>query len=246
MVQKIHIGTSGWSYKHWKDDFYLKAAKQKNWLSYYAQYFTTTEINSSFYRLPSDETIVNWANSVPGSFLFCPKISRFLTHMKKLRDPEEPLERFFSIFEPMKKQLGPVLVQLPPMLSFHYDVADYFFRLLAKKYKTYEFVLEVRHSSWLQDEALTLMAKYEIGLVISQSGALFPYTEMITAKNIYVRFHGPKALYASSYSDKELECFANKFKKWIKEGHEIWAFFNNDINGYAPKDAMRLQQLCKK
>lgn len=245
MVPKIHIGTSGWSYKHWKGDFYPKAVKAKDWLSFYAQFFTTTEINGSFYRLPTEETIRNWTEAVPANFIFCPKISRFLTHMKKLREPEEPLERFFGIFEPMKKRMGPVLIQLPPMLKFDYDVTDYFFKYTQRHYRSYEFVLEIRHPSWLQSDALTLLAKYEVGLVISQSGNRFPYSEMITAKNIYVRFHGPADLYASSYPDEDLSNFACKFKSWVKEGHQVWAFFNNDIHGYAPKDAIRLKQLCE-
>ncbi len=239
----IHIGTSGWSYKHWKDDFYPKTVRQKNWLSYYAQYFDTTEINASFYRLPSEDTVVNWQASVNPGFRFCPKMSRFLTHMKKLRNPEEPLQRFFSVFAPMK-EMGPVLIQLPPMLKFNQDVVDYFFKLLATEYKAYQFVLEVRHPTWLHKDALNLLAKYEIGLVISQSGNHFPYTEMITAKNIYVRFHGPKELYASSYSDEDLNYFARKFKAWNKKGHQVWAFFNNDIHGYAPNDALRLKKMC--
>ena len=171
-------------------------------------------------------------------------MSRYLTHMKKLHDPEESLERFFEIFEPMKKQMGPVLVQLPKMVKFNYDIAEYFFKLLAGKYRKYQFVLEIRHPTWLKEDSLNLLAKYEIGLVISQSGDRFPYTEMVTAKNIYVRFHGPAALYASTYSDDQLKYFARKFKEWTKEGHEIWAFFNNDIHGYAPKDALRLEKFC--
>jgi uncharacterized protein YecE (DUF72 family) len=106
--------------------------------------------------------------------------------------------------------------------------------------------MEVRHDTWLQEESLTLMTKYDVGLVISQSGERFPYSEMITAKNIYIRFHGPHDLYASSYSDKMLEDFAKKFKKWEKEGHEVWAFFNNDIHGYAIEDAKRLIKLVEK
>jgi uncharacterized protein YecE (DUF72 family) len=130
------------------------------------------------------------------------------------------------------------------MVKFNYDKTEYLFKLLKKSYREYEIVLEIRHDSWLQNDALNLMAKYEIGLVISQSGDRFPYAEMVTAKNIYLRFHGPAALYASSYSNKDLKYFAGKFKKWVKEGHEIWAFFNNDIHGYAPKDALRLEKYC--
>ena len=166
--------------------------------------------------------------------------------MKKLNDPEEPLERFFGIFKPMQKMMGPVLLQLPGILKFNYDKAEHLYRLLHTRYKKYEFVMEVRHSTWLEEKSLTLMAKYNIGLVISQSGEQFPYSEMITAKNIYIRFHGPKELYASSYSDKMLDEFASKFRKWQNQGHTLWVFFNNDIHGYAIKDAKRLLKLVNK
>ena len=157
--------------------------------------------------------------------------------MKKLHDPEELLQRFFDVFKSMKKQMGPVLMQLPRMVKFKPDVAEHLFKLLKRNYTRYEFVLEVRHPTWLEKDSLRLLTKYEIGLVISQSGNRFPYAEIITAKNIYIRFHGPEALYASSYKDKDLKYFAKKFSKWVKEGHEIWTFFNNDINGHAPEDA---------
>jgi uncharacterized protein YecE (DUF72 family) len=134
-------------------------------------------------------------------------------------------------------------VQLPPSLKFDYDRAEYFYQLLQNEYKAYEFVMEVRHDTWLQDDSLNLMAKYNIGLVISQSDGVFPYSEMVTAKNIYIRFHGPKELYASGYSDDALRHYADKCKAWAFEGHVIWAFFNNDIHGFAFKDAQRLQQL---
>jgi uncharacterized protein YecE (DUF72 family) len=240
MGSKIHVGTSGWSYQHWKNVFYPPKLPATQWLAYYADKYSTTEINGSFYRLPSEETIKKWAVQVPDGFLFCPKISRYLTHMKKLKDPEEPLERFFSVFEYMKEKMGPVLVQLPEMLRFNYDVAEHFYRLLRFQYKAYEFVLEVRHDTWLQEEALTLMTKYNIGLVISQSGNVFPYSEMITAKNIYIRLHGPAELYASAYSDQFLKSLAKKCKAWEKNGHKIWAYFNNDIHAHAVRDAQRL------
>jgi uncharacterized protein YecE (DUF72 family) len=246
MSSNIHIGTSGWSYKHWKGIFYPPKLKATEWIVFYSDHFKTTEINGSFYKLPTQETVIEWMKKVPKDFLFCPKMSRFLTHMKKLNDPEEPLERFFGIFEPMKKMMGPVLLQLPEILKFNYDKAEHIYRLMKNKYRKYDFVMEVRHNTWLEEESLTLMAKYDIGLVISQSGERFPYSEMITAKNIYIRFHGPNQLYASSYSDEMLKDFAKKLKKWEKEGHVIWAFFNNDIHGYAIEDAKRLLKLLEK
>lgn len=246
MKGKIHIGTSGWSYKHWKNIFYPPKLKPTEWIHFYSDHFNTTEINGSFYKLPTTETVIEWTKKVPKDFLFCPKMSRFLTHMKKLNEPEEPLERFFGIFEPMKKMMGPVLLQLPAILKFNYDKADHLYRLMKNKYRKYDFVMEIRHDSWLQEESLTLMTKYDIGLVISQSGEQFPYSEMVTAKNIYVRFHGPHQLYASSYSNEMLKDFAKKFKKWEREGHVIWAFFNNDVHGYAIEDAKRLIKMLEK
>jgi uncharacterized protein YecE (DUF72 family) len=246
MADKIHIGTSGWSYKHWKNIYYPANIPAVKWLEFYTQTYKTTELNASFYRLPSKQTVVNWTKRVPKDFLFCVKMSRYLTHMKKLLEPEETLERFFEVFKPMKKIMGPVLIQLPGALKFNYDRADYLYDLLKKKYKKYQFVMEVRHPTWLEEVSLTLMSKYNIGLVISQSGDKFPYSEMITAKNIYLRFHGPKELYASSYSDAMLKDFASKFRKWVKQGHEVWAFFNNDIHGHAVVDAKRLMDLTKK
>jgi len=240
--EAIHIGTSGWSYKHWKGIFYPPKLKSTEWIVFYAEHFRTTEINASFYRLPSRDTVVNWTKKVPSDFLFCPKMSRFLTHLKKLNEPEEILERFFEVFEPMQKMMGPVLIQLPPFLTFNYDKAEYLYKLLKSNYRQYSFVMEVRHDTWLHNDSLTLMTKYDIGLVISQSGNEFPYSEMITAKNIYIRFHGPAELYASSYSDDMLDSFARKFLNWIKEGHNLWVYFNNDIHGYAIGDAKRLEE----
>ena len=239
-MDKIHVGTSGWSYKHWKAIFYPQKLKTSLWFDFYAQHFKTTEINGCFYKLPSVETVIKWTESAPDDFLFCPKMSRFLTHMKKLNDPEDTLERYFGVFEPMQKKMGPVLIQLPAILKFNYDKAEHLYAVLKRRYKQYRFVMEVRHETWMQEESLTLMTKYDIGLVISQSGDEFPYSEMIIADNIYVRFHGPKELYASSYSDEMLRKFAAKFKKWVKQGHTVWAYFNNDIHGYAIENAKRL------
>ena len=243
MADNIHIGTSGWSYKHWKNLFYPQGLAATKWLSYYTAIFSTTEINGSFYRLPSAETVEKWTERVPADFIFCPKMSRYLTHMKKLRDPEEPMERFFSVFHAMKQKMGPVLVQLPAMLPFNYTIAEQFYRLLKFSYSPFRFVMEVRHLSWLAEESLTLMTAFDIGLVISQSNGVFPYSDMVTARDIYVRFHGPADLYASAYSDAMLQDYANRFRQWVNEGHTVWAYFNNDIHGYAPADAQRLLEM---
>lgn len=243
MKSNVHIGISGWSYSDWKGVFYPSDISSKDWLSFYAESFSCTEINSSFYRLPRKQTVQNWVDKVPKHFYFCPKLNRYITHLKKLRDAEEPMERFFDAFAPMLKKMGPVLIQLPPSLSFDKDVAVTFFDLLKKKYSIADFVLEPRHKSWLEEESISLLKKYKVGFVISQSGVGFPYAEYITSKNIYVRFHGPGKLYASSYSKDELAYFASLFKKWLKEKYHLWIFFNNCYNGVATENARELEQL---
>ena len=240
---RVYIGTSGFSYKHWRGLFYPDGIKPAGYLAYYAKHFPVTEINASFYRLPEEHTVVNWAAQVPEGFLFCPKMSRYLTHMKKLREPEEPLARFFSIFAAIQDKLGPVLIQLPDRLSFREEVAGHFYKILQQHYSGFDFVLEIRHPSWLSDENLRLMEACGIGLVIAQSGVHFPYSEKVTAKNIYLRLHGPRELYASSYSDEQLADYAEKIGAWTVQGHDVWAFFNNDIHGFAPVDAARLMSL---
>lgn len=235
----IHIGTSGWSYKHWLERFYPKELKAKDYLSFYAGEFSVSEINTSFYHLPKPDTIQNWVDTVNGRFKFCPKISRYITHMKKLNDPEESLVSFFDVFDPFKKHLGPVLIQLPPFLAFKVEKVAVFLKAL-QKYKGYKFAIEPRHETWFSDEAIALLTKHKIAFVIAESGKRWPYGEFVTAKDIYIRFHGPDGSYASSYSNEILKEYAGKMLKWQEEGHRIWAFFNNDGNAYAIENARTL------
>ena len=244
-LQDIHIGTSGWSYKHWKENFYPKGTKAADYLRYYAEHFSTTEINTTFYHLPRTSTVENWKEKVPANFRFSIKMSRYLTQMKKLTEPEEPLERFFTAIEPVQHLCGIILFQLPPSLAFNYDRADHLFSLLKKEYKQYQFALEVRHLSWLDVDSISLLTKYDIAFVISQSGNHFPYAELVTSKNIYVRFHGPDKLYASSYNDDTLRYYAEKFLQWAEEKHVVWAYFNNDINGHAIANANTLKNMLQ-
>lgn len=243
MKGEIHIGTSGWSYKHWRDSFYPLSLQATEYLSYYAQFFDTVEINSSFYHLPLVETVQAWTEMVPAGFRFCPKMSRYVTHMKKLRDPDETLPRFLEVFAPMHQHVGLVLVQLPPSLAFHEEVATDFFAAMRHSYPGYIYALEVRHASWTGEDALRVLDRHRVPLVISQSGAGFPYVEVTSARDIYIRFHGPGALYASSYSDSELQFFAAKIDAWAAAGHRVWIYFNNDVNTYAVYDALRLRDI---
>lgn len=241
----INIGTSGWSYKHWKSIFYPEKLKTTDWLEYYSRFFNVSELNTSFYHLPKLATTQGWKDKVMKDFKFCPKMSRYLTHMKKLNDPEESLMSFFEVFTPLKQKLGPVLIQLPPSLRFNKVKTEYLYKLCKKSYGYYRFAMEVRHSSWLEEESIALMKQYNIAFVISQSGAGFPYAEFVTARHVYVRFHGPQALYASDYSEEDLLKYSKLFLQWENAGHSVWAFFNNDIHGFAFKNAARLKELCQ-
>ena len=243
---KFHIGTSGWSYKDWLEIFYPKKLKSTDWLAHYAKTFDCTEINGSFYRLPQKQTVINWMSKVPKDFLFCPKMSRYLTHLKRLKEPEEPLERFFSVFEPMQKQMGPVLIQLPKIVPFDYNVSEHFYRLLKEKYSFYQFAIEVRHESWMTEDSYTLMAKYDIAFVISHSGDHFPYREVVTSDNIYFRFHGPTSLYNSKYDDETMKKYSRLFTQWLRRGHDVWIFFNNDWFGYGIENALTLRKFLEK
>ncbi|WP_160713997.1 DUF72 domain-containing protein [Chitinophaga solisilvae] len=238
-----HIGTSGWSYKHWKEIFYPPDLKPAEWLHYYSRFFHVTEINTSFYHLPKSATVAGWVEKVPQRFKFCPKISRYLTHIKRLLDPEEPVQKFFDIFDPVKKHLGPVLIQLPPSLAFDPERVTPFFSLLHSRYRGYRFALEARHDSWLETSATQLLQQYHIAWVIAVAGKRWPSAEFVTAKHIYLRFHGPNGHYDTAYTKKTMEEYAEKIQAWEREQHNIWAFFNNDGHGYALKNGQTLQSL---
>ncbi len=153
------------------------------------------------------------------------------------------MDAFFERFRPLAEagKLGPVLVQLPPGLRFDPEIAEGFFRLLSERYSEHRFALEARHTSWFAKEALELLRKHHIAHVIAHSGGRFPYHEAVTADFVYLRFHGPGELYASNYPDEMLAEFAEKIAGWLQEGLDVWAFFNNDVGGYAVKNALRLQ-----
>ncbi|MCD6012245.1 MAG: hypothetical protein K0Q79_2107 [Flavipsychrobacter sp.] len=244
MSGNIHIGISGWSYWDWKGVFYPESMRSTDWLSFYAKEFDTTEINSSFYHMPRLKTATTWADKVPAGFKFCPKISKYLTHNKRLKEPEEPLQRFFEAFSQIKEYLGPVLIQLPPSLKFDAETVQYFFEILKTGYNEYHFALEARHATWLEADAAKLMKQYNIAWVISQSGVDFPYLEQVTADTVYIRFHGPGKLYASSYTDEQMKEYAGKIKKWAKK-HDVWIYFNNCYNGVAIENANTLRKYVK-
>lgn len=244
-TERLHIGTSGWSYKEWKGLYYPEKAKPVQYLYFYSREFKCVEINTSFYHLPKAQTVLNWALAVPEDFKFCPKLSRYISHYQKLHDSADSLRLFFSIFDPIKDKLGPILIQLPAHVPFNREVAKPFFELLKSGYGDHAFALEIRHPSWLEPQSVELLQQYDISLVIAQSSMPFPYHENITAQHVYLRFHGPEKLYASKYADEAMLSYAEKCAKWLREDRSVWVFFNNTFHGDALENARLLERYIK-
>src|SRR5918992_5961654 len=159
----FRIGCSGWQYKHWKGDFYPSDLPQRGWLEYYARHFDTVEVNNSFYRLPPEGVFDSWRARTPAAFLFAVKASRFLTHMKKLNDPEEPVERLFSRATELRRKLGPVLYQLPKQMPRNLDRLAAFLEILPTRVKH---AIEFREPSWYDDEVMRLLRRHNVALCL--------------------------------------------------------------------------------
>lgn len=239
----LHIGTSGWSYKHWAGVFYPEEIKPDKYLEYYITKFSCVELNSSFYHLPLKSTVSGWVNRTPDTFRFCPKLSRFITHQMQLVNIESALAKFVNVFEGMKNRLGPVLIQLPPGLSYERTLIRNFFTLLKEQYSHYRFAIEIRDKSWINDNFLDLLSLFGIAFVIADSGSRYPYYEAVTSGIVYLRFHGREQLYASDYSENALRDYGEKIINWLAKGSEVWVFFNNDYYGFAVKNAKSLREI---
>lgn len=234
---QIHIGTSGWNYRHWSEVFYPKDCPKTKWLEFYAGRFSTVELNASFYRLPKAQTFENWRKRTPINFFWAVKASRYITHIKRIKDVEEPLEKFLNSAELLKEKLGPILFQLPPSLSFDEAVLNTFCQQLKRNHI---YALEVRHPGWAQERAIDILKKHNIALCISDTAGRYPYIEEDTATFLYIRLHGSKKLYASEYSEEELQAYAQKIRAWSKD---TYLYFDNDFGGYAVKNAKRLKEI---
>jgi len=232
----VHIGCSGWQYRHWRGDFYPAGMPSSRWFEHYASRFDSVEINNTFYRLPEAETFAGWARRAPPRFVFAVKASRFLTHMKKLKDPAEPLERFFTRAVRLGPALGPVLYQLPPRWPVNIDRLGVFLETLPPKRRQ---AIEFRDPSWYTGDVFALLEKYRVALCLhdmagSASG------QLAVGPFVYVRFHGP-AKYSGRYSDEALARWVDWLVPHARGRRPIYAYFNNDAGGHAPRDAVRLR-----
>ena len=239
MTMKWRIGTSGWNYKHWKEAFYPPQTPVSRWLEFYTGVFDTVEVNATFYRLPKPETFENWHKRTPDGFLWAVKASKFITHTKRLKEVREPLNRLYKALEGLGSKLGPILFQLPPSLQFDKERLLSFCGLLRPSHRH---TLEIRHPSWICDDVFALLNKYNIAFCISDTAGKYPFHEAITADFIYIRLHGSKTLYASEYTEEELQSWAKKIKAW---GRETFLYFDNDFNAFAVKNAERLKTILQ-
>ena len=242
---KIWIGTSGWHYKHWMDGvFYPPGTTGREMFDFYARHFNTVEINNSFYRLPSANTFDMWRESSPKGFCYAVKASRFITHMKKLKDPESSSEKFFLVAERLQEKLGPVLFQLPPRWKVNVERFSEFLAVLPKAHK---YVVEFRDESWFVAPVLELLRKHNVAFCIHDFADMKVPSE-ITADFTYIRFHGPtSAKYFGSYSDRAMREWAERIEEWRRRRlRAVYVYFNNDPGGEAVKNALTLKDLVHK
>jgi uncharacterized protein YecE (DUF72 family) len=239
----VRIGLSGWNYAHWRDGvFYPPRLPAARWLEFYADRFDTVEVNSTFYRLPRRDAVAHWVEQTPAGFVFAVKGSRYLTHVKRLRDLGPGLERFLERIEPVLRspKLGPLLWQLPPTFRRdHARLADALARLPRELRHCFEF----RDPSWFVEDTYALLRKHEVALVIGDRPQVNAFqTHELTTNWTYVRFHGGTRGRRGNYSDSELREWAERLRGWSRT-HEVFAYFNNDFEGFAPRNAALLQQL---
>jgi uncharacterized protein YecE (DUF72 family) len=238
-MSKLFIGTSGYSYNHWVDDFYpLDVASNKR-LDYYAQYFNSVEINNSFYHLPQKKTFQKWAVSVPDDFVFSIKANRYITHMKNLMIDQEPINKLLDKADPLKEKLGPILFQLPPQWKLNFKRLKTFIDLLPQKQR---FVIELRNKTWYTQEVFGLLKKNKLGFCIHDHQDA-PSPEKVTSDFVYLRFHGPNGDYQSKYSQQQMEDWAKKIKIWQQQNLDVFIYFNNDFNAFAIDNAEQLKYL---
>jgi uncharacterized protein YecE (DUF72 family) len=238
---RVRVGCSGWQYCHWRGSFYPDALPQKQWFAHYTSVFDTVEINNSFYRLPEAATFADWASRAPRGFVFAVKASRFLTHMKKLKDPEEPVRRFFDRARRLRRHLGPVLYQLPPGWKLDRDRLEHFLHALPRGVRH---VLEFRERTWYADDVYGLMERHKVALCVhdmpgSASGRLR------VGPIVYVRFHGASGRYDGSYPERTLEPWADWLHEQSSSGRDVYVYFNNDVGGHAPRDALKLRRMLE-
>ncbi len=239
MTATIRIGCSGWNYRDWRGRFYPPKLPAKDWFSFYARTFDTVEINNSFYRLPRPEVFAKWRDQAPPGFCYAVKASRFLTHNKKLKDPQAPLALLIGNARHLGPHLGPLLYQLPPRWKLNRERLAHF---LAALPPDLTHVLEFREESWMTEEVLALLDAHGAAFCAhDMPGMKVP--RWASGKAAYVRFHGAAGKYRGRYADAVLQGWADWMVEQAKAGRDVWAYFNNDYDADAIEDALTLRSM---
>ncbi len=235
------IGTSGWSYDHWQGIVYPHGTPDRLRLDYYLPRYSTVEVNSSYYHWPRDATFANWRERLPEGFRMTVKAPRALTHVRKLTAPEEWVDRIAAGVAKLGDRLGLLLVQLPPRFRCNLDRLEQFLALVPG---WIPLALEFRDASWHQEPVFAALERRGAAYCV-MSGAHLPCVLRATAPAVYVRFHGPDPnhLYGGSYSEDDLCWWSDRFREWEGQGRDVWAYFNNDREGNAVRNADRLREL---
>ncbi|MBA7618644.1 hypothetical protein ES703_25974 [subsurface metagenome] len=236
MSLPYYIGTSGWHYEHWRNRFYPEQLTKAKWLEFYATHFATVELNNSFYHLPSETAFANWRDSSPANFIFAVKVSRFITHIKRLKNTEEAVDKFITRAKILDQKLGPLLYQLPPNMHRNDDLLESFLSTLPQGMKH---VFEFRHQSWLEEKVFDILHKYNMGLCVFNMPSI-SCPLVATADFAYVRFHGSTGLYFSCYSDEELADWAKRLADLASNLKALYIYFNNDAEAFAVRNALTL------
>jgi uncharacterized protein YecE (DUF72 family) len=235
----IRIGTSGWHYTHWRGPFYPPDLRAADMLAWYLKRFDTVEINNSFYRLPTRETFAAWRRATPAQFCFAVKGSRYITHRKRLKDPQPALERLLPAAEALGRKLGPILFQLPPRWSRNIErLADFLDALPARRRYAFEF----RDPSWHDAAVYRLLNKHNAAFCIYELDGFVSPVE-VTADFVYVRLHGPGRKYEGDYAPHALAAWAAHIRGWRRTLAAVYVYFDNDQAGYAAKNAAELKAL---
>jgi uncharacterized protein YecE (DUF72 family) len=239
----VRIGCSGWNYRSWAGDFYPKGCPQRRWLAHYAEAFDTVEVNTTFYRLPKRDAVANWVAQTPPDFLFTIKASRYLTHMKRLTDMEQGVHRLWERLEPVVAgpKMGPVLWQLPGNFKRDDDRLAHALEHLPPGHHAFEF----RDPSWFAPDVLALLRAHHVALVIGDHPERPWQPHEVTSDFTLVRFHYGSRGRRGNYAESELRAWAPRIARWRDEGTAVFAYFNNDWEGFAPRNARRLQQLVQ-
>jgi uncharacterized protein YecE (DUF72 family) len=234
-----YIGTSGWHYRHWRGPFYPEKLPASKMLEFYSQHLDTVELNNTFYRLPLESGVGKWRSTTPDGFCFSAKGSRFLTHMKKLKDPEVGLGRFFERVNGLKPKLGPVVFQLPPFWDLDLERLATFLRALPKRRR---YAFEFRNPGWHTEAVFRLLRKHNAAFCIFEIAG-FASEHHLTADFTYVRLHGPGGAYQGSYSDSDLRRWADRIHEWRSRLAAVYLYFDNDQAAYAVQNALSLKRM---